>query len=266
MLLLNANEVVSLDRLIDALWEDDPPESAPKALQVHVSGLRKLLGKERVQTRPPGYVLRVGEGEFDLDRLRRLQEQGEVMEALALWRGPPLADFGLQSFARADIARLEDLRLVCQEERIERDLQAGGHAELPGELEALVAENPVRERLRGQLMLALYRSGRQAEALEVYQHARKTLVDELGIEPGRELRQLHQKILNQDPGLDLDLPTSDEESRAAAEPRPRHLTRRVRWLLLMGVVLILGSVAALLVQVRAAVATARWWSPRTRSV
>ena len=147
VLLLNANEVVSLDRLIDALWEDDPPDSAPKALQVHVSGLRKLLGKERVQTSPPGYLLRVGEGEFDLYRVRRLQEQGEVMEALALWRGPPLADFALQSFARADIARLEDLRLVCQEERIERALRAGGHAELPGELEALVAENPVRERL-----------------------------------------------------------------------------------------------------------------------
>ena len=107
VLLLNANEVVSLDRLIDALWEDDPPDSAPKALQVHVSGLRKLLGKERVQTRPPGYLLRVGEGEFDLDRLRRLQEQGEVIaEALALWRGPPLADFAYKRFAQAEIARL----------------------------------------------------------------------------------------------------------------------------------------------------------------
>ncbi len=250
VLLLDANNVVSNDRLIDALWEDDPPETAHKALQVYVSGLRKLLGKERVQTRPPGYLLQVGEGELDLDRFRRLHEQGELVEALALWRGPPLADFGYQRFASTDIARLEDLRLACEEERIERDLRAGDHAELTGELEALVAEHPSRERLRGQLMLALYRSGRQAEALDAYLAARRALVDELGIEPGRELRQLHQKILNQDPDLDLDIPITDAESQATkAAVEPRLLTRRMRWLLLVAVVLIVGSVAALLVEV-----------------
>ena len=252
VLLLDANNVVSNDRLIDALWEDDPPETAQKALHVYVSGLRKLLGKERVQTRSPGYLLKVGEDELDLDRFRRLQEQGELVEALALWRGPPLADFGYQRFARTDIARLEDLRLACEEERIERDIQAGGHAELASELEALVAENPVRERLRGQLMLVLYRSGRQAEALEAYQNARRTLVEQLGIEPSRELRELHQKILNQDPGLDLGVPMTDSKSSATVtvlEPGPRLLTRRVRWLLLVGAVLVLGSVAALLLEV-----------------
>ena len=210
-LLLHANQVVSRDRLVDALWESDPPETAHKALQVHVSGLRKLLGKERVETRPPGYLLRVGDDELDLGRFRQLREQGRLVEALALWRGPALGDFAYEGFAQAEIARLEDQRLACLEERIDRELDAGRHGELTGELEALVAENPLRERLRAQLMLALYRSGRQAEALEAYQQARATLVDELGIEPGRQLRELHQQILNQDGSLER------EPSGAAAE-------------------------------------------------
>ena len=192
VLLLDANHVVSRDRLIDALWEDDPPETAAKALQVYVSGLRKLIGKERLQTRAPGYLLGVVRDELDLECFRELQEGGRPAEALALWRGPPLSDFAHSRFAQAEIARLEDLHLACLEERIEQDLHAGRYAELTGELEALVAEHPLRERLRGQLMLALYRSGRQAEALDAYQAARRALVDELGIEPGRELRELHQ--------------------------------------------------------------------------
>ncbi len=202
VLLLNANRVVSVDRLVAALWEDEPPETAAKAVQVHVSQLRKLLGKERLETRPPGYLLRVGEDELDVARFQRLVEAGGYAEALELWRGPPLAEFAELSFAQAEIARLEELRLACLEERIDRDLEAGRHADVAAELERLVREHPLRERLRGQLMLALYRSGRQAEALDVYQDARRALVEELGIEPGRALRELHQGILNQDPSLE----------------------------------------------------------------
>jgi DNA-binding SARP family transcriptional activator/tetratricopeptide (TPR) repeat protein len=203
LLLLQANRVVSSDHLIDALWEEEPPGTAPKALQVHVSQLRKLVGRERLETRAPGYLLRVESDELDLARFERLQKEGRLDEALALWRGTPLADFAYQRFAEAEIARLEELRLACLEERIERDLARGRHAELAGELDALVREHRLRERLRGQLMLALYRSGRQADALDAYQDARAALVDELGIEPGRELRELHQAILEQSAALDL---------------------------------------------------------------
>src|SRR5581483_5655164 len=216
MLLLDANRVVSTGRLIEALWEDDPPETAAKALQVHVSGLRKLLGRDRVATRGPGYLLRVEEGELDLERFRNLRELGRLTDALALWRGPPLADFGSHPFAQSDIARLEDERLACLEDRIEQDLQAGRHAELTGELEELVREHPLRERLRALSMLALYRSGRQAEALAVYQEARRVLADELGIEPGKALRDLHHAILSQDSGLD---PTA--EGAPAGRPTAR---------------------------------------------
>jgi DNA-binding SARP family transcriptional activator len=203
ILLLEANRVVSSDRLIDALWEDEPPEGALKTLQVYVSRLRKLLGGERLRTQATGYLLRVEPDELDLARFRSLQEEGRLQEALSLWRGSPLADFAYRRFAQTEIARLEELHLSCLEERIERDLVGGRHAELVGELEALVAEHPSRERFSGQLMLCLYRSGRQAEALELYRAARETLVEELGIEPGRELRALHQAILEQDPGLEV---------------------------------------------------------------
>jgi DNA-binding SARP family transcriptional activator len=197
LLLLQANEVVSSERLIDALWEGTPPETAQKALQVHVSQLRKLLGKARLETRPPGYLLRVEPDELDVGRFVELQQQGRLRDALALWRGPPLAEFAFQRFAQIEIERLDELRLACLEERIEGDLAAGLDADLVGELNVLVREHPLREHLRCQLMLALYRSGRQAEALETYQAARRELVDELGIEPGRPLRALHQAILNQ---------------------------------------------------------------------
>jgi predicted ATPase/DNA-binding SARP family transcriptional activator len=211
MLLLDANRVVSRDRLIEALWEDEPPETALKALQVYVSQLRKLLGKERLVTRTPGYFLRVESDELDLERSKRLQKEGRLDDALALWRGVPLSDLSNQRFAQADVARLEALRLSWIEERIDRDLAAGRHADLVGELEALVRAHPLRERLRAQLMLALYRAGRQAEALDVYQHTRTALVEELGVEPGRALRDLHQAVLNQDPSLDVEpvpVPTS----------------------------------------------------------
>src|SRR5262245_37436150 len=203
VLLLDPNHVVSTNRLIDALWEDEPPRTAGKALQVYVSELRKQLGNERVQTKAPGYLLRVEEGELDLERFQRLHTEGRHAEALSLWRGPPLGEFAFERFAQPEIARLEELRLACLEDRIEVDLSSGRHAELVGELEALVREHPLRERLCAQLMLALYRSGRQAEALDVYQDARRVLVGEIGIEPSGELRELQQAILNQEPALEL---------------------------------------------------------------
>jgi DNA-binding SARP family transcriptional activator/tetratricopeptide (TPR) repeat protein len=214
LLLLEANRVVSSDRLIDALWDEQPTPTAQKALQVYVSQLRKLLGKERLQTKPPGYVLRVEPDELDLARFRRLQAEGRLQEALALWRGPPLAEFAHDRFAQAEIARLDELWLVCLEERIDRDLARGRHGALVGELEALTNEHPLRERLLAQLLLALYRSGRQAEALETYQTARRALVDQLGIEPGQRLRELHQQILRQDRGLDYAAALGEEAQTA----------------------------------------------------
>ncbi len=226
VLLLHANEVVSADRLIDALWEDEPPDTAAKALQVYVSKLRKALGKERVQTQAPGYRVNVEDGELDLQRVRALIAAGELPEAISLWRGPALSDFTYQRFAQAEIARLEELRLTCIEERLQADLARGRHADLAGELEALVREHPLRERLRGQLMVALYRSGRQAEALEAYQDARNALTEELGIEPGRDLRRLEQEILRQDSVLDLHAVTPEpasEPSRGVFVGREREL-------------------------------------------
>ena len=202
VLLLEANRVVSADRLIDAVWDGSPPPTAPKAVQVHVSQLRKLLGRERVQTRAPGYVLRVDADELDLERFERLWAEGRLRDALALWRGPPLPEFSFQEFAQREIARLQERRLLCLEERIDADLAAGRHGAVVPELEALVREEPLREGPRERLMLALYRSGRQAEALEAFQEGRRLLVDELGIEPGRPLRELQHAILEQDPSLD----------------------------------------------------------------
>jgi predicted ATPase/DNA-binding SARP family transcriptional activator len=218
VLLLHANEVVSADRLIDELWGEDSPESAAGALRVNVSRLRSALPQDVVATRPPGYVIRVQADALDLDRFERLVDEGRSLlrrglaaeasqrlsEALSLWRGPALADFGYESFAQPAIARIEEIRLAALELRIDADLALGRHDELVGELEALVAEHPLRERLRAYLMTALYRSGRQAEALEAYQDARRALVDELGIEPSPELHALESAILNQDPGLRLD--------------------------------------------------------------
>jgi predicted ATPase/DNA-binding SARP family transcriptional activator len=215
LLLIDANRAVSQDRLVGALWDDEPPETALKALHVYVSQLRKLLGKDRIVTRSPGYLIRVERDELDLTRSKRLHDEGRVEDALALWRGSPLVEFSSQRFAQPEIARLEALRLSWLEERIDSDLAKGRGASLVGELEALVDAYPLREHLRAQLMLALYRSGRQAEALDVYQRARRTLVDELGIEPGRALRDLHQAVLKQDLALDVERPAvpPDDGSR-----------------------------------------------------
>jgi DNA-binding SARP family transcriptional activator len=212
MLLLNANRVVSTDTLTDALWEDRVPDTALKALHVHVSHLRRLLGTDRLRTQAPGYALRVDEGEYDVHELDTLirraraesPSQGSAtwQHALSLWRGEPLADFAASRFAQAEIARLEELRLVAIEGRLGAELERGRETELVGELESLVTEHPHRERLRELLMLALYRAGRQAEALQAYQDARRALSEELGLEPSRALRDLERAILSQDPSLD----------------------------------------------------------------
>jgi DNA-binding SARP family transcriptional activator len=214
LLLLNVGEVVSTDRLVEELWAGRPPKTAVGSLQNLVSELRKVLGPDVLRTRAPGYVLDVDPELVDLRRFLRLVAQaGEVKdpelraarlrEALALWRGPPLADLALEPFAQVEIARLEELRTAAREELIYAELEVGRHSQLVGELEALVAEHPLRERLRGQLMLALYRSGRQAEALEAYREARETLVGQLGIEPSPELQRLEQAILRHDQALEL---------------------------------------------------------------
>jgi predicted ATPase/DNA-binding SARP family transcriptional activator len=200
LLLLRANEVVSTDRLIDGIWGETPPASGSRAVQVHVHALRRALGADRILTRAPGYLVRVEDDELDLHRFERLVEEGSPESALALWRGPPLADLAFEPFAQAETPRLEEARLAALEARIAADLDAGRHAALVGELEALVAEHPHRERLQEQRMLALYRSGRQAEALAAYRDARKAL-DELGLEPSPELRALERRILEHDPDL-----------------------------------------------------------------
>jgi class 3 adenylate cyclase/tetratricopeptide (TPR) repeat protein len=216
VLLVNANELVSSERLIDALWGDRPPATAQSALQVHVSQLRKLLGAERIETGPSGYRLVVGPDELDSSRFERLLADGRGEEALALWRGRPLAEFEREPWAAGEVARLEALRLAADEARIEAALARG---EAPAaELEALVRAQPFRERPRGQLMRALYRAGRQADALAVYQETRKLLVEELGIEPGPELQELHRQMLNHDPALaeiarDLPQPARSREER-----------------------------------------------------
>ena len=203
VLLLNANRVVSKDVLIESLWGERPPGTVTKALQVYVSQLRKALGKDRILTRPVGYELRIAPGELDVDRVEQLISDGDYEGALRLWRGRPLADFAYEGFAQSEIARLDELRAACLELRIDADLASGRYAALVGELDGLVRLHPLRERLRGQLMLALYRSGRQAEALDAYQAGRKLLADELGLEPGAELKELQRRILAQDPELDL---------------------------------------------------------------
>ena len=203
LLLLRANEVVAQDRLVDALWGESPPATAVTALHGHVSRLRRLVGADRLETRPPGYLLRVAPDELDLSRFHDLLAQERYDDALALWRGPPLADLASADFARIEIARLEDLRLAAVEGWFERELADGRHTELAGELAAATRAHPLRERLAGQLMLALYRAGRQADALGAYQDTRATLVEELGLEPGEDLQALQRQILAHDPALDL---------------------------------------------------------------
>jgi DNA-binding SARP family transcriptional activator len=211
LLLLEPGRVVSVDRLIDAIWGEQPPRTAATSLQNFISQLRKTLGPEVVETKPPGYRLRVRPGELDLDRFRVAVESArdtppavkseKLRHALALWRGSALADLAFEEFAQPHIAHLEELRLGTIEERVDAELALGLHGDLIAELDALVEEFPLRERLRGQYMLALYRAGRQAEALAAYQDGRRMLVEQLGIEPSRDLQQLHGAILRQEAAL-----------------------------------------------------------------
>jgi DNA-binding SARP family transcriptional activator len=233
LLLLHANEVVSGDRLIEELWGEDSTESAATSVRVNVSRLRKALPGDVLVTRSPGYVIRIDPDQLDLERFERLVDEGRglladgrpadaaarLREALSLWRGPALADLRYESFAQGAIARLEEIRLAALELRIEADLALGRDRELIGELEALTAEHPLRERLRGHLMTVLYRSGRQADALDVYQQARRTLVDELGIEPSPALQELERAILRQDAALGV----PQAAPTAAGEPAERSI-------------------------------------------
>src|SRR5215211_4219856 len=234
LLLLHANEVVSSDRLVDELWAAG---EGSKALQVAVSRLRKVIGHDALVTRVPGYELRVEPGQLDLHRFEQLSTEGRralaagdpdaaaeiLRDALALWRGPPLADLSYEPSLQSELARLGELRLAALEDRIDADLARGGHAETIGELEALAARYPLRERLRGQLMIALYRSGRQAEALEVYRNARHVLVEELGIEPSRGLKELEQAILEQDASLEPERPATPVRPPEGLVGRDREL-------------------------------------------
>jgi DNA-binding SARP family transcriptional activator/DNA-binding beta-propeller fold protein YncE len=232
ILLLSANRVVPTARLIDDLWGDAPPETARSALQVYIAGLRKALGEggAALTTRAPGYLLAVDNGALDVDRFVALRDQarasGDVRrkaallhEALELWRGVPLAELDGEPFAAAARLHLEELRLGALEERIDADLELGRHAQLVPELDALAADHPYRERLRGQQMLALYRSGRQADALAAYRAAREASVEDLGLEPGPELKALERAMLDQDPRLDA--PTVEEAAAVAAPARRR---------------------------------------------
>jgi DNA-binding SARP family transcriptional activator/tetratricopeptide (TPR) repeat protein len=215
LLVLHANQVVPAERLLVELWGEDAPPTAVNALQAAVSRLRRALPQGRLITRPVGYLFRAAPDEVDVERFEQLLASGRealargaaadaagmLRRALALWRGPALADFRFDPFAQAEIARLEELRLDCIEERIEADLALGVAGELVGELQRLTAEQPLRERLRGQLMLALYRSDRQADALVVYRDLRELFAEELGLEPAPALRELEAAILRQDPSL-----------------------------------------------------------------
>jgi YVTN family beta-propeller protein len=268
VLVLNTNRLISTDRLIDALWGERAPKGAAHTIQVFVSQLRKALRvtgerppEELLITQGRGYVLRTEPEQVDLNMFEGMVDQGRksladrdpgrasalFREALDLWRGPPLAGLEDEPFAQPYIARIEDQRLSAIEDRIEADLALGRHGELVGELRALVSEFPLRERLRGQLMLALYRSGRQAEALSAYRDARQLLADELGIDPTPDLQRLEGAILRQDPDLDLvPAPVGPAPGARQAPGDLRHGTRRL-WLALVGAALVVVAVAALVI-------------------
>lgn len=251
VLLLHANRVVSRDRLIDAVWGERAPETANSALQGYVSALRKSLGADLILTRAPGYVLETVPTSVDFGRFESLVAEGSaalaagdsgraserLREALDLWRGEPLADLDSLGFVQIERVRLEELRLSAVEERLDADLALGRHAELVAELHALVGEHPLRERLRAQLMLALYRSGRQAEALDVYQQGRRLLAEELGLEPGEALKQLEHSILEHDPALGA-------PARAARTSPPARKRRSRRALAGALAIIGLGGLAA----------------------
>ncbi len=257
VLLLHRGEVVSTDRLIDALWGERASATAAKTVQVYVSNLRKALSDGLLVTRGHGYLLQIETGQLDSDRFEALVAEGRralqsgdgraagerLRDALALWRGPALAEFAYEPFAQNAIARLEEARLEALEDRIDADLAIGEQAGLVGELETLVAGHPLRERLQRQLMLALYRAGRQAEALESYHKARRSLVDELGLEPGRDLQELERAILAQDAALE------PPPRRSGAQPvTVARGARRGAWLIAAAGAVLLAGIAAVAVK------------------
>ena len=263
LLLLHLNEPLSVDSIVDALWGETMPPSATKMVHLYISRLRKALDRANVGnvilTRPGGYVLELDPGALDLNRFEQLVRQSRrdlptqparaaagLREALSLWRGPALADLSREEFAAVESVRLEEERLGATEDLVEAELALGHHAELASRLEALIANHPTRERLRGQLMLALYRSGRQAEALAAYRATRATLVEELGIEPSRTLQELHEAILRQDGALELSPSprTRPTPAPGAAVPVSRHRRRTVAiGAVLAGAAALVGSVA-----------------------
>ena len=214
-LIVRANQLVPADTLIDLVWGDEPPESARNVLQTYVSHLRKALGSGRLEGRAPGYILHLDPGEVDARRFEDLLREARSFdgqadrsaplfrEALDLWRGPAFADLSTEASLQGEIARLEDLRMQAVEEGIDADIRCGRHLEVLGELETRTRETPLRERLWALLILALYRSGRQADALAAYRRLRDVLAEELGVDPSPDLRSLHERVLRQDPGLDL---------------------------------------------------------------
>ena len=234
MLALQVNRTVSTDRLIEGLWDERAPPSAPKVVQLYVSHLRKLLAgcEAEIVTRGRGYELRLAAEQVDTARFERLVDaavaagrgssNGEAREALALWRGEALADLIDEPFAVPEIRRLEQLRLRAAELAIGADLAAGRHREVIGELEALVAEDPLREQLHAQHMLALYRSGRQAEALRVFREVRELLVDQIGVEPGPELRGCTRRSCAR-------TPNSSRRLRSRWDCRPSSIQGRRCW-------------------------------------
>jgi DNA-binding SARP family transcriptional activator len=247
LLVLNANRQVPLERIIDELWPERPPETAAKAVQTYVSQLRKLTGEAAIEYRGGGYRLTAAEGALDLERFEKLVEQGQselaegeveaaretLVEALGLWRGGAIEDVDAP-FAREAAARLEEERLAALESRLDCDLRLGRHDAVAVELTELVEQSPGRERLVEEAMLALYRSGRQADALALYRSTRRHLVEEQGIEPRRRLQELERAILQQDPSLDS---TGEEARPSSGEPAP---ARRDRRLLLAGALALLA--------------------------
>jgi YVTN family beta-propeller protein len=249
MLLIHRGRTMSADALIDALWGERPPNTALKIVQGYVSNLRRALGESLLTTEGRGYCLRVGPDQTDADRFEQLLSNGRsalgrdepgtaaatLREALALWSGPALADFADERFAQPEIARLEELRLVALEQRIDAELALGDHARVIGELQGLVRAHPLREAFTGQLMLALYRAGRQADALDCYREARTRLIEELGLEPGPALREREQAILAQDPSLLRATPSGREHP-----PGPGPSTARTR----RGAAILVAALAA----------------------
>jgi DNA-binding SARP family transcriptional activator len=257
MLALGANTTVPVDRLIDGLWGEDPPDSALKMVQLYVSQLRRLFAGNgaEIVTHGRGYELRLDTERVDAARFERLVERAgrsngepndDARAALALWQGAALSNVAGEPFAAPEIRRLDDLWLRASELVVDSDLAAARDDEALAQLERLIDQNPLRERLYAQRMLALYRSGRQAEALDAYVAARRRLVDEVGVEPGAELRELHERILGHDPGLELpSVPTAPEPARDGGQegplaPRAERRAVSHRVLLAAGALLVVG--------------------------